>query len=199
MNQRIKQTDRTRNAIVDAASELVFGSAGPDQFTMQNIADAAGVSHRTLYRYFPSRQDLIDAVGAAYDEQLDASTPSDVLRSFGEWIDAVEDVIGFGAAHRATFQRALALSVVTGQWRSDRDRRYWELFRERFAHLDEGTAREDFAALRHVLSAANVVIFGDRFGLSPEATAAGIQRAVHALVADIARRDEAAAASGRSS
>lgn len=192
MNQRIQQTDRTRTAIVDAASELVFGSASPDQFTMQNIADAAGVSHRTLYRYFPSRQDLIDAVGAAYDEQLDASAPSEVLRSFDEWISAVERVIGFGAAHRETFQRALALSVVTGQWRSDRDRRYWELFRERFAHLDEETAREDFAALRHLLSAASAVIFGDRFGLSPEATAAGIDRAVHALVSDIARRDDAA-------
>ncbi len=65
MAERTNQVDRTRKAILDAATEIVFGTASPEEFTMQNVADAAGVSHRTLYRYFPSRAELINAVGAA--------------------------------------------------------------------------------------------------------------------------------------
>lgn len=35
---------------------------GPDGFTLADVADAAGVSERTLYRYYPSREALIEGV-----------------------------------------------------------------------------------------------------------------------------------------
>lgn len=193
MNKRIQQTDRTRIAILEAASEMVFGTANPEQLTMQNVADAAGVSHRTLYRYFASRQDLINAVGASYDKRLESSVPVDILESFEQWTGSAKLIIAFGATHTEVFQRGLALSAVAGQWRTDRDEGYWKLFRERFPNLEETVAREDFALLRHVLQAANALLIGQRFQLTPEQTAAGIERAVQVLTAAIAERDAAAA------
>lgn len=193
MNKRIQQTDRTRIAILEAASEMVFGTANPEQLTMQNVADAAGVSHRTLYRYFASRQDLINAVGASYDKRLESSVPVDILESFEQWTGSAKPIIAFGATHTEVFQRGLALSAVAGQWRTDRDEGYWKLFRERFPNLEETVAREDFALLRHVLQAANALLIGQRFQLTPEQTAAGIERAVQVLTAAIAERDAAAA------
>jgi AcrR family transcriptional regulator len=196
MNQRIQQTDRTRNAIIEAATEIIFGTASPETFTMQNIADAAGVSHRTLYRYFANREELINAVGSAYDQRLESAKGVPDIGSFDRWTGSVEGIIAFGAAHRDLLQRALGVSIVTGQWRTDRDTAYWEMFRERFPHLGETEAREDFALLRHVLWSTNAVLVGQRFNLTPQGVAAGVERAVLALVASIAERDEAAATKG---
>lgn len=46
-------------AIARAFSEI---SIVNPRFTMQELADAAGISVRTLYRYYPSREDLIAGV-----------------------------------------------------------------------------------------------------------------------------------------
>jgi AcrR family transcriptional regulator len=192
MNQRASQLDRTRTAIVDAASEMVFGETDPSAITMQAVADAAGVSHRTLYRHFASRQDLVNAVGAAIDDMVDGSIASDVLSSFDAWVGSIPDVVAFGAAHREPLRRGLMVGIAGGEFRSDRDERYWGLFRERFPHLDEKEARQDFVALRHMLGASNVITMGERFGMSPEELVPVLERAVGTLVADIERRNEAA-------
>ena len=193
MAKHTQRTDRTRQAIIEAATEMVFGTSRPDEFTMQHVADAAGVSHRTLYRYFPSRQELIDAVGKSYDEQLESSVATEVLDSFDAWVAGADTVLRFGALHRDTFQRTLALAIVSGEWRRDRDEAYWQLFRAEFPNLDEATAREDFAVLRHVLWSSNALLIGQRFDLQPDSVAAAVGRAVDVLVAAIRRRDQAAA------
>ncbi len=197
MNQRTQQIDRTRNAIIEAATDIVMNAVDPTEFTMQNVADAAGVSHRTLYRHFASREELINAVGAAIDTDLAYSKDPLTLGSFEAWLAGVAGTVAFGAANRDMMRRALSLGITTGQWRTDRDASYWELFRERFPHLGEGEAREDFAVLRHVLGASNAVLIGERFELEPVRTAAGIERAARALVANIAERNAAAAAKER--
>ena len=49
---------QTRSAIADAAVAL-FIERGYVETTMDDIADAAGVSRRTAYRHFPSKDDLV--------------------------------------------------------------------------------------------------------------------------------------------
>lgn len=193
MAKRTNQTDRTRAAIVETASEMVFGTTTAEDLTMQNVADAAGVSHRTLYRYFASRRDLFNAVGAEYDQRLESSIPDDLLRSFDSWAASIGDIMAFGATHSDMLRRTLALSLTAGEWRSDRDDAYWNLFREAFPNLDELTARQDFAVLRHVLWSTNAVLIGQRFRLTTDQVTAGVERAVAALISDVEQRDSEAA------
>jgi AcrR family transcriptional regulator len=54
--------DRTTAAILDAAA-YVFATRGGDA-SMADVATGAGVSRATLYRYFPDREALVDAVAA---------------------------------------------------------------------------------------------------------------------------------------
>lgn len=196
MNKRVHQIDRTRAAIIEAASDLIFGTADPEKFTMQNIADAAGVSHRTVYRHFSSRRDLFNAVGATIDKDLDASLDEQRFESFDRWVETTAEMVAFGVAHRDLLERTVALEIVTGEWRTDRDDAYFRLFRGRYPHLDDQTAREDFAALRHLLSTSSTFLIGNRFELTPGETTTAIDRAAQALIAAIAERDAAAAAEG---
>jgi len=63
--------DRTRHAIREAAVRL-FGKQGYEATTMDQIAAAAQVAPRTLYRYYPAKEDLIfqeDIEGLAIAER----------------------------------------------------------------------------------------------------------------------------------
>src|SRR5262245_17308758 len=56
LNER--RRDQTRTAIADAAVEL-FIERGFAATTMEEVAEAAGVSRRTAYRHFPTKDDLV--------------------------------------------------------------------------------------------------------------------------------------------
>lgn len=56
------------DAIAEAFSEL---SLVNPRFTMQELADAAGISVRTLYRYYPSRDDLIAGLYDLINRRMD--------------------------------------------------------------------------------------------------------------------------------
>lgn len=191
MSPRTEQLERTRSDILEAAIDLLTSDVDPNELTMQSVADRAGVSHRTLYRHFADRQELIDAAARLWEDRLGVEGPE--VSDFGEWLAAIPVIVAFGDGHRDMLRRGTLLGVATGVWRSDRDARYWQMFRERFPHLDEETARQDFAMLRHCLGAANVLTVGERFGLSPEDLAIATRRTVDVLVAAISARDQAAA------
>lgn len=75
--------DQRRRAIVEATLPLVL-EHGTDLTTRQ-IADAAGVAEGTIFRVFPDKESVIDAVvGAAFDPapfeaELDGIDPGDPL------------------------------------------------------------------------------------------------------------------------
>lgn len=61
---------RRRDAVLDAVQPLL-ATEGVD-VTMDQLAAAAGIGRRTLFRYFPSREDLIAAaVRRSYDQLLE--------------------------------------------------------------------------------------------------------------------------------
>ena len=54
--------DRVAGAILDVAADLLAGGGEPPSMT--EVAEAAGVSRATLYRYFPTREQLLQALAA---------------------------------------------------------------------------------------------------------------------------------------
>jgi AcrR family transcriptional regulator len=55
---RNEHADRMRTALLDAALNL-FSAKGYDQTTTDEIAEAAGVSPRTFFRYFPTKESVL--------------------------------------------------------------------------------------------------------------------------------------------
>jgi AcrR family transcriptional regulator len=82
VNQRIRDAQR---ASILAAARVVFALLGP-KATIDDIAKEAGVSHGLAYRYFPSKDKLLEAL---VDEALEAGRAG--LRYFEEMSGAPEE------------------------------------------------------------------------------------------------------------
>ena len=191
-----RHTEATRKAILDAAVDL-FLDRRSDGFSVQEVADRAGLTHRTVYRYFTTRQELMGATAQHF-------SPGFAEDSFGE-VSTVEEWIGAVGAHLARTEvnlgivrRVLAAVLASedlqrfSQGLQGRDAHRWDVFRRQFPHLPEADARRTFATLRHLTSSTSYVFYRLRFGLSPAEATEAIQSGALQIVQQAARRDRAA-------
>jgi TetR/AcrR family transcriptional regulator, mexCD-oprJ operon repressor len=65
---------RVSAAILDGAAQIL--AVQGEQASMNDVAEAAGVARATLYRYFPSREALLDELARAAASDLDARLAS---------------------------------------------------------------------------------------------------------------------------
>jgi AcrR family transcriptional regulator len=84
---RTRQKQRTRQALVAAARGLVADGITP---TVEDAAEAAGVSRTTAYRYFPNQRALVTAAHPEVDARslLPKEPPTDVAARLDAVIDA---------------------------------------------------------------------------------------------------------------
>jgi AcrR family transcriptional regulator len=89
---RVRQKERTRKALVAATRELLRQGVTP---SVEQVADAAGMSRTTAYRYFPSQAALL----AATFPQLESGSllgddpPADVRKRVALFARAMTELI----------------------------------------------------------------------------------------------------------
>lgn len=181
--KRIRRApEEARRHILEAA-EASMAAAGPAGLRLQEVADAAGVSHPTILHHFESRDGLIRAVHERSLEQL-----RDTLTAAFTEADAVHGVV---AATFAAFRNGLAQRM---QWLLQSgtpppgERRVEDLFEDMIARvhafrLARGGASFDLADTRAVVHLTVVTAFGDavigghlRRTATPQADAEGAGR-----------------------
>src|ERR671924_233839 len=89
LNGRVAQKRRTRDALIDAARQLIAdGGAVP---TVEAAAEAASISRTTAYRYFPSQRALLAAAHpeTAIESLLPDDAPDDVAARLDLAVDAL--------------------------------------------------------------------------------------------------------------
>jgi AcrR family transcriptional regulator len=188
-----RHLEATRRAILEAAAQLLLERRN-DGFPVQEVANRAGLTHRTVYRYFPTRQELMAATARSLAPGLGEDS-YDQVSTVEEWIAAVGPHLTRTEADLEIVRSLLAAMLASedlllfGQGTSDLDAHRWEVFRRQFANLSEDDARRTFATLRHLTSSTSYVFFRLRFGMSPTAAIEAIQAGASQIVEQAARRD----------
>ncbi len=82
--------------ILDAAGQLLL-SVGARKFSLSDVATLAGVSRPTIYRYFVSKEDLIDSLGARIRRRFDTAMERAMngITGLARWEAAVDVVVMF--------------------------------------------------------------------------------------------------------
>jgi TetR/AcrR family transcriptional regulator len=97
----------TRDRILDAATDL-FGSRGVDAVSLDVIATEVGVAKQTLLYWFPSKDDLVQAVLVAAAHELSVMIDAAVRAANDDPLDRIEAVI------RAVFRPAVRRPALLG-------------------------------------------------------------------------------------
>jgi AcrR family transcriptional regulator len=182
---RVEQAEATRSRIVDATVALL--QRGDLDFGMQEVADQAGVSVRTVYRAFPTREELISGVVALIKERFEASagkpprTPDEFRSSISRSVRAVYELEPLYRAMLATREGRESHRRSAGKRRVHVE----TAFAEEIEGLTPQHARQ-FAALMHLVTSSTGVFFmKDYAGLDRDATIGALEWAMTALTAAI--------------
>jgi AcrR family transcriptional regulator len=131
---RERKKAETHQALAKAALDLA-DRLGPDRVTVEAIADAAGVSPRTFFNYFSSKEDAIVGIAPAQSSALladllarpEGEPPLDALRAVvlaaAERLQAVGD--DWVIRHRL-IQKHHSLAVTRASWFAEVERRMAE-------------------------------------------------------------------------
>lgn len=161
---RDQQAEFTRNLLLEAARKVIIEN-DPEDFTMQKVAREAGVSHRTVYRYFPSRQALIDEFSEWLEQRFDNSGLSSM--SLAEIDDVARYAFARFDSNAQFFEAAARLSVggLRPANQASRTKRFRKEFDAIFTELDPEAAHLAFAVLRHLIGLQTWFELRDRFQL----------------------------------
>ncbi len=176
----------TEDDIVAALADLLV-EEHPAAISVPAVAARAGVSTRTVYRYFPTKADLLDAAARRHNDKVADQVPADpgddveaylapLWRSFAEDVEAVRSEHTSPGGREL---RAHRLPASRRQVRASLDR----------AVPDIDPARADLLVdlLVSVTGSGMFLELVDRCGRTPDEAAALAATAVRAVFRDIAR------------
>jgi AcrR family transcriptional regulator len=178
----------TRERILGAVADLLErGDA--EAVTVPEVAEVSGVSLRTIYRYYPTREELLEAAGRWIgDELLRHPYPRD--------LDEVAELYQEGARdfdQRPGLVRALALSQlgrhVRGYRRRERLGAIRRALRSELTELGEADLKRAEAVLAYLHNMLAYTTLREESGLAGEEVGEAIGWAIRTLVADLRKQN----------
>ncbi len=137
--EKLQSTQEARRAQVLDAARVCFARSGFRGASMQEICAEARMSPGALYRYFPSKEAIIEAI--AEDERCDAAALVETMRGTAPLLDrATSCALGYFAFMREHGASSLMAEIGAESLRNS-------AIGQRFAHIDNkvrDTIREIF-------------------------------------------------------
>ncbi len=185
---REQHATATRERILGAVADLLEHGAAED-LTIPAVAEAAGVSLRTIYRYYATREQLLEAAGRWIgDELLKHPYPGD--------LDEVADLYREGARdfdERPGLVRALAFSQlgrhVRGYRRRERLDAIGRALRAELTHLSEAELQQAEAVLAYLHNMLAYTTLREESGLLGDEIGDAIGWAIRTLIGDLRKRN----------
>lgn len=186
---RSQHADLTRELILQAVADLLQEES-PGDVSMPAVARRAGVSLRTVYRYFAAREELLIAAADWINERMFGGVP------FGDTIDDLPGLFRYACERfdeHPKLARAMALSQAGRSVRSHRRARRLDALRRALADVtDRLTEREQrgaFAVFCHLANMLAWVTMHDEGGLEGAEIGDAVEWAMQTLIEDLRRRN----------
>ncbi len=185
---------RTRRAILDAVAEVIT-EGGLMEFSVQKVADSAGVTHRTVYNHFPTRHALNDAFAVHIEQDLGPgmTAPPDAgplsLDTFPAMVGKFCDGV---AAHQKWIRAYVLLMLASGapaRVMSDRTKRFEALLEAEAGPLPPGAGRLAMSAIRMFASSVGWHLLSELHSLSAGDIKQVTEWAVRVLIQAVERGD----------
>lgn len=187
---REQQAALARERIVRAVAELLERD-GAAELTVPEVADLSGVSLRTVYRHFPTREALLEAAGRWIGVEL-------LKQGYPTSLDDIADSFERGCREfdeHPGLVRAMALSEVGREARSSRRRERLDAIRqaleEEVGALSKRELREAEAVLAYLHNMLAYTTLREEHELSGAEIGEALGWAIRTLVADLRRRQRA--------
>jgi AcrR family transcriptional regulator len=194
LSLRQRQSELTRELILRTVAELLEqGEAS--ELAVPEVARRSGVSLRTIYRYFPTREELIAAAGEWIGVNVLAAAIPPTLAE-------IPEVYAENAAlwdEHPRLVEAMALSRGANSLRSIRRQERLEKLREALREVTDGLpaaeARRAFGIFAYLDNMLAWVTMRDEAGLDGKEVGAAVAWAMQVLIDDLRRRQKAAGTS----
>jgi AcrR family transcriptional regulator len=181
---RSEQAEQTRDRIVRAAVE-VLSEADPGDLSMNEVAERAGVSVRTVYRNFATREALLDGVIGWIGERL-ARRVGPPPSTRAEYVETTPKVIAALFEIEPLYRALFATTAGRASHHRTKGTRLDDIqraFEAELGDMDEDQARR-FAAVMHLVSSSNGALFmKDYWGLDADEIGQALQWAIRTLAA----------------
>jgi AcrR family transcriptional regulator len=183
---REAQAEQVRAAILDALV-LRLDHEAPEDVSIDDLARDAGVSRRTLYRYFASRTALLAAAEERIVARLrlptDFASPEQISAGFREGSHRLEQHPTLARALRQT-----AASRLRPPLRARRIEALARTLEPLTRNFDDSEAQRIVAVIAYLCSANAWVTIGDESGLESEEIRLAVSWAIETLLADVRSR-----------
>jgi AcrR family transcriptional regulator len=189
MSLREQHAFATRERILGAVADLLELD-DPEQLTVPAVADASGVSLRTIYRYYPTREGLLEAAGRWIGDEL-------LKHPYPRSLDEVADLYQAGCRdfdERPGLVRALAFSqlgqLVRGYRRRERLQAIRRALREELSGLGDQELRRAAGVLSYLHNMLAYTTLREESGLSGEEIGETVGWAIRTLIAELRQRHQ---------
>ncbi len=185
---RERQAEQTRELILQALTDQL-AEGGLADFNIPAVGRRAGISVRTVYRYFPTRDALLAAVGDWIERRLIAVP---LPHTPGEIADHAEQAFALFEEHSQLILAQIESELgraVRGPGRKRRIEAQSLALQDATAHLDPAAARAAAAVVSYLAGSLAWKTLREEFDMSGHESGVTVAWAIRTLIADLRARD----------
>lgn len=186
--KRQDTTSKILHALVDVVS-----SEGVVAFSVQAVADRAQVSHRTVYRHYPSREALLEGLSNYVEDPMrEHALPDPQPANLEGLLASIEPTFEFFENYAPMIEAMVVVRMALGvePTRSqERTQEFIDVVRQEAPNLTAADVRKYGIGLRSIASSEHWYSLRRRLGLDAESASSVTSETIRALVGEIRRRN----------
>ena len=183
---RDRQTDATQKLIISTAVDLLE-KKGVNATTARAVAKQAGISERTIFRYYGSRDELLDAIAAEVVNKVQTPPPPPAISELLEYVEPLYRCFEqwsplLRAALHTDISNRVRATVGEIRWRA-----IHVLIDELAPYRSESDRRIAATNISYYLSASTWAYYRTQFGFSLDDAIAAARWAIKSTLDEISR------------